>query len=87
MKKVIATILCAVGICALFTGCSGRNADKNNSSSTTTTTSVTKQSTITSEKSLASRVGEGVGDVISGGKEIIDDTISTGEDVVSDIMR
>ena len=90
MKKLIAAALCAVSVCAVMTGCSGRTNNNNNSSNTGTTastTSVSKEKTTTSEKSLASRVGEGVNDVLSGGKDVIDDTISAGERVVSDVMR
>lgn len=89
MKKLIAAALCAVSVCAVMTGCSGRTNNNNSSNTGTTasTTSVSKEKTTTSEKSLASRVGEGVNDVLSGGKDVIDDTISAGERVVSDVMR
>ena len=36
---------------------------------------------------LASRVGEGLNDVVDGGEKVIDDTLDTGRDVIDDIFR
>lgn len=94
MKKLIAMIMCIAACGTIFAGCSRNNDNSSgNDNAATTKTTTTKASSVTSEKhrddsdTLISRVEDGVKDTVSGGAEIIGDTVSTAEDVVDDILR
>ncbi|WP_295212044.1 hypothetical protein [Ruminococcus sp.] len=90
MKKLI-TMVVSLGLCGvLLAGCS-RNTDESSSMGESSATTTSKASTSSMNKddsnTLMSRVEDGVKDTVSGGAEIIGDTVSTAESVVDDLLR
>ena len=88
MKKMFAMLTC-LGLCGvMLAGCS-RNDDNSGSTSSGVTATTTSKTEVTSRRddsdTLVSRVGDGIKD--TGGADIIDDTVSTVESVVDDIIR
>ncbi len=88
MKKILAFVLGAAVCTSVFAGCAERNDNvDSNPPSSVRESSVDSSEQDMSSKSVVDRAQSMAEDIADGGKKVVDDTVSTANDVVDNITK